>query len=294
LTWTELNFKSTNVFFRQIRNMVFDTTDVPGKVDALHWPSSQATSIQNCVFKLSTRPEDNHVGIFMEEGSGGIMTDLVFHGGKTGASFGNQQYTMRNLTFYNQDVAIDQLWNWGWTYKNLHIHDCKVGINMSSPSVGSVILMESTFNNVGTAIITGRAPGSANGAGSLVIENVIYTNVNTVIEGPGGHALLAGSPHGVLVEPGYLRVSCLRHISRFDTSFSDMHVMCRVISMPRTGRSPQKTATPTGFNSILPSSKRASFTSDPNRNTNPFQFPISCQPVITEPEAMVLPTTPLP
>ncbi|KAL2168748.1 hypothetical protein VTG60DRAFT_6857 [Thermothelomyces hinnuleus] len=97
-----LNFLATNVFFRQLRNLVFDTT-------------------ANCVFKLSSGEDDTHVGIFMEEGSGGMMADLIFHGGKYAARFGNQQYTMRNLTFYGCDTAIEQLWNWGWTYKSLKV-----------------------------------------------------------------------------------------------------------------------------------------------------------------------------
>jgi hypothetical protein len=45
------------------------------------------------------------------------MSDLVFEGGKTGVVFGNQQFTVRNLAFYNVQTAINQLWNWGWTYQ---------------------------------------------------------------------------------------------------------------------------------------------------------------------------------
>lgn len=37
----------------------------------------------------------------VEIGSGGFMSDLTFNGGATGASMGNQQYTMRNLVFNN-------------------------------------------------------------------------------------------------------------------------------------------------------------------------------------------------
>ncbi|KAK3311641.1 glycoside hydrolase family 55 protein [Chaetomium strumarium] len=201
----QLNFKATNVFFRQIRNMVFDTTDVRGKATAIHWPSSQATMIQNCVFFLSSGVDDTHVGIFMEEGSGGMMTDLVFHGGKIGARFGNQQYTMRNLSFYGSDTAIQQIWNWGWTYKSLTIVDCRVGINMSSADVGSVTLLDSSFENVTTALITGKTPGNATGLGSLVIQNVMYTNVPTVLQGANGQPLLLGDAEGTVYDGGYAR-----------------------------------------------------------------------------------------
>ncbi|KAK3988446.1 family 55 putative glycoside hydrolase [Cladorrhinum sp. PSN332] len=201
----KLNFGATNVFFRQLRNLVFDTTDIRGPTTGLHWPSSQATSIQNCVFKLSNNYDDGHTGIFMEEGSGGMVSDLVFYGGKYGARFGNQQYTMRNLSFYGSQTAIDQIWNWGWTYKSLTIIDCEVGINMSSSAVGSVTLLDSYFANVKIAIITGRNSGNTTGLGSLMVQNVEYTNVPTVLEGPDGNALLLGDPHGSVYDGGYVR-----------------------------------------------------------------------------------------
>ena len=45
------------------------------------------------------------------------MTDLTFNGGLIGAQVGNQQFTMRNLTFNNCVTAISQIWNWGWVYQ---------------------------------------------------------------------------------------------------------------------------------------------------------------------------------
>lgn len=43
----------------------------------------------------------NHWDTLTVTGSGGFMSDLTFNGGATGASMGNQQYTMRNLVFNN-------------------------------------------------------------------------------------------------------------------------------------------------------------------------------------------------
>jgi hypothetical protein len=214
-----LNFKATDVFFRQIRNLVFDTTNVRGAATAIHWPSSQATMIQNCMFLLSSRPDDNHVGIFMEEGSGGMMTDLSFHGGKIGARFGNQQYTMRNLSFYGSDTAIQQIWNWGWTYKSLNIVGCRVGINMSSTDVGSITLLDSSFENVTTALITGKTPGNATGLGSLVIQNVMYTNVPTVLQGANGQPFLLGDADGTVYDGGYARVRPLLFCAHVESTY---------------------------------------------------------------------------
>ena len=41
------------------------------------------------------------------------MGDLVFYGGLAGAFVGNQQFTSRNLSFYNSVQAINQIWDWG-------------------------------------------------------------------------------------------------------------------------------------------------------------------------------------
>jgi hypothetical protein len=53
-------------------------------------------------------------------GSGGFMADLVFNGGVDGAILGNQQFTVRNLTFNNVITAIYQIWDWGWYVKFLY------------------------------------------------------------------------------------------------------------------------------------------------------------------------------
>ncbi|KAM7191852.1 hypothetical protein V8F33_008699 [Rhypophila sp. PSN 637] len=196
-----LEFGATNVFYRQLRNMVIDATAVKGKLNAVHWPSSQATSIQNCVFNLSPDVDDEHTGIFVEGGSGGMMSDLVFNGGKFGARFGNQQYTTRNLTFNGCDTAILQIWNWGWTYKSLNINQCKIGINMSAIEVGSVTLLDSAFTNVNVAMITGR--NDTTGRGSLMTENVNYTNTDVVLMGSDNTILLLGNPNGMVADSGY-------------------------------------------------------------------------------------------
>lgn len=200
----KLKYTSTNVFFRQLRNIRFDTTSVPGAVTAVHWPSAQATSIQNCVFVLSPDPSRHHTGIFMEEGSGGLINDLVFYGGEYGCQLGSQQYTMRNLTFFNAQTAILQIWNWSWTYKSIYVYNCQIGLNMSGPVVGSVTMIDSGFYNTPTGIISGRSPSTQEnpGAGSLVLENVVFRNVDTAVVAPQG-IVVNGSPSGSIVQKGF-------------------------------------------------------------------------------------------
>jgi hypothetical protein len=78
----DLGWGATNVFWRQIRNFVLDTTSVAAEsgIAGIHWPTGQATSLQNIDFKLSSATGTTHVGIFIESGSGGFMTDLSFEG----------------------------------------------------------------------------------------------------------------------------------------------------------------------------------------------------------------------
>ncbi len=80
-----LKIGSTLVFYRQVRNFIIDMTNIPGTSAAtgIHWPTAQATSLQNLIFLMSSINGTQHQGVFIESGSGGWMTDLVFYGGKS-------------------------------------------------------------------------------------------------------------------------------------------------------------------------------------------------------------------
>jgi glucan 1,3-beta-glucosidase len=128
------------------------------------------------------------------------MGDLVFMGGKIGANFGNQQFTTRNMTFHGCQTAINQLWDWGWTYKSINVYGGKVGINMSESAVGSVSLVDAVFAGVDTAILTGRnASQPIPGAGALTLENVLFKNVSHILVGVDGE-LVAGSEDSITQE----------------------------------------------------------------------------------------------
>lgn len=127
------------------------------------------------------------------------MNDLVFYGGGNAVVFGNQQFTMRNLTFYNAVTAISQIWDWGWTYSEITIVNCSVGLNMSSggptaQSVGSVTFIDSTISNTPIGIITAHdATSQPTTAGSLILENVQLNNVPIAIQNQDGTVLAGGT-----------------------------------------------------------------------------------------------------
>ncbi|KAK3291179.1 pectate lyase superfamily protein-domain-containing protein [Chaetomium fimeti] len=202
-----LSWGATNVFWRQVANLVIDISDVSPEtlISGIHWPSSQATSLSNIVFRSSEAKGNLHQGLFVEEGSGGYMGDLVFFGGAQAMSIGNQQFTMRNITVHNAKTAIQQLWSWGWTYKGVSINNCEVGFDFTAAdqgnlNVGSVTILDSEIKNTPVGI----AYGSANATGPAVANNFIFENlrldnVPTAIRGPSGTEL-AGSAGTTVIE----------------------------------------------------------------------------------------------
>jgi glucan 1,3-beta-glucosidase len=70
------NWGTTNVFWRQVRNFVFDYSNVPisSSLCGIHWPTAQSTSLQNLVFQMSPAAGTQHVGIFSESGTCQLYT----------------------------------------------------------------------------------------------------------------------------------------------------------------------------------------------------------------------------
>src|SRR3569833_881448 len=191
-----------NNFFRQVRNFVIDLTQMPASKGAgIHWQVAQATSLQNIVFNMRTDAgaANKQIGIFMDNGSGGFMSDLTFNGGQYGAFFGNQQFTTRNMTFNGCQTAIFMNWNWAWTIQDVRINNCGVGIDMAnggaSQTVGSVLLVDSVIANTPVGISTVYVPSSPATNGSLIIDNVdMSQNVPVAVQAAAAKTpLLAGN-----------------------------------------------------------------------------------------------------
>jgi glucan 1,3-beta-glucosidase len=97
---------------------------------------------------------------------------------------------MRNLSFTNTVVGIQQDFDWGWLYKGLSFSGVTLGLNISSSSVGSVTVIDSVVSDTTTFISTSLDTSTV--ANSLIIENVALDNVVTAIE-VNGAQFLAGS-----------------------------------------------------------------------------------------------------
>ncbi|KAG6906320.1 hypothetical protein DXG01_014495 [Tephrocybe rancida] len=186
---------------RSIRNFVIDVRQVPAEKSqgtGIHWQVAQATSLMNIVFFMSTASNTAHQGIWMENGSGGFMGDLVFNGGKFGMWVGNQQFTVRNVTINNAQTAVFSHWNWGWTFQGININNCQVGYDLltgglteSTQSVGAVAIIDAVVTNT-PIFIRNSVPSNNHLAGSLVINNAKLNNVQTAVGVVGGATVLAG------------------------------------------------------------------------------------------------------
>lgn len=197
-------YVNQNQFFRQIRNFIFDLTEMPIATDdagqplvptGIHWQVAQATSLQNLVFKMPTTSGTTAVGIFTENGSGGFVSDLTFIGGNIGWRAGSQQFTARGLTFTNCLTAIQMVWDWGWTWQGLTITGGGIAFNISGTGgitgqgTGSVSIIDSTISGVPVGILTNGLSTSPN----IVLDNVVFTNVQTPVQVDKGKALLTTS-----------------------------------------------------------------------------------------------------
>ncbi|KAJ5954080.1 hypothetical protein N7501_008359 [Penicillium viridicatum] len=193
-------YTNQNNFFRAIRNLVIDLTSMPASSGAgIHWQVGQATSLQNIRFEMVKGGGDanKQQGIFMDNGSGGFMSDLTFNGGNYGMFLGNQQFTTRNLVFNDCQTAIFMNWNWAWTFKSVKINNCEVGLNMStSPSnqtVGSVLMLDSKLTNTPTGIVTAWTQKSIPvGGGDLILDNVDFSGSKVAVAGVDGKTILEG------------------------------------------------------------------------------------------------------
>lgn len=114
---------------------------------------------------------------------------------------GNQQFTVRNARFSQCDTAIYQVWNWGWTYKNITIDNCQVGMvmqtgtNSSTQATASELALDWSIKDTPVGIRT-TVPDS----GTLVLENIHTSNVPVIVDDGANKILLAGSTGSTTVD----------------------------------------------------------------------------------------------
>ncbi|WFC98788.1 hypothetical protein MYAM1_001520 [Malassezia yamatoensis] len=187
-----------NNFFRSVENLIIDLTAMPASSGTgIHHQVSQATGLNHVHFEMIQGKHSNQQGIMMENGSGGFMSNLSFCGGRYGAWVGNQQFTVRNAQFRYCQTAICQHWNWSWTYMNICIEHCEVGIQVNAPipnqqGVGSLVLTD--FNVRQTPVFVQLADSQRS---RLILDHITVSQVDAIVQEEG-------QPNALLEAPQYM------------------------------------------------------------------------------------------
>ncbi|KAK6335750.1 hypothetical protein TWF730_003128 [Orbilia blumenaviensis] len=187
-----------NNFYRQINNFILDISQMPSTSTscAIHWQVAQATSLHNIAILMARDSTNNHMGIFMENGSGGYLGDIVFSRGNIGFYAGNQQFTTKNLVFSGCRTGIWSHWDWGWTWKSIYMSGVTVGLNMTKDpggiNPGSNLVLDSIFRDVGTVVLL-ESTASINGTTMVVLDNVVMQNCGIGVKASGSTLLSGGS-----------------------------------------------------------------------------------------------------
>ena len=108
---------------------------------------------------------------------------------------GNQQYTVRNFEFADQQIAgVCLLWDWGWTWSGLTFAGSPVGFLLIPPASenslstpGSIYVMDSLFDGVATAVDARAVQGTIIDTSIITLDNIGVLNVNTMIAFANGY-----------------------------------------------------------------------------------------------------------
>lgn len=260
-------YTNQNNFFRSIRNIVIDLTGMDqGAGAGIHWQVAQATSLQNIRFEMikGGGEANRQQGIFMDNGSGGFMTDLTFNGGNYGAFLGNQQFTTRNLTFNECNTAIFMNWNWAWSFKGISINDCGVGLNMSAggfnQTVGTVLIQDSTVKGTPKGVVTSfNSDSIPETGGSLILENVDFSDSDVAVEHTSGTKILEGNQvvdqwiQGNAYTPGSGKSKrAMRSESKYLVNKRQEESVAKPEPIPATSAPAAPTQTPASSTGVLP------------------------------------------
>ncbi|KAL6229017.1 pectate lyase superfamily protein-domain-containing protein [Aspergillus navahoensis] len=198
--------------YQNVRNFKIDITrtDQAAYICAIHWQVAQGTSLENIYFYMTQDASTTQQGIYMENGSGGFMSDLTFVGRNFGAYLGNQQFTTSHLVFVNCNTALQIHWDWAWTMQDVVIESCTTGIIIVSgaggpfstgQAVGSFALVDAIIANTATRITTTLYNKNST---ALLLQNIgFYNTQNTILDSNVNKALIPGGDQTILDSWGF-------------------------------------------------------------------------------------------
>lgn len=124
---------STNVFLRQIRNLVIDGTAVPPTkgFQGIHWPASQATTIQNVKIRMTQDANSVHAGIFVENGKcleKCVPVARLLTADRFRWSYGRPRHLWRSLWHEHRQPAVHYEEHQDLASRHWYLSDLELGL----------------------------------------------------------------------------------------------------------------------------------------------------------------------
>jgi len=171
------NHSASNSVYISVKNLVLDSTKLSQYTSftLMDWSVSQATQLTNMVFNMLPQ-SSGQIGLSMAKGGSGIVIgDLTFNGGAIGINIGSSQSTVssisvKSVSFSGCSTAIKITSCFASVFQSVFFNQASIGIEMSSPGVGSVSLIDSAAKNVGVVVSTAS---SGLGDHSIAIDNFV-------------------------------------------------------------------------------------------------------------------------
>ncbi|KAK3988327.1 glucan 1,3-beta-glucosidase [Cladorrhinum sp. PSN332] len=180
-------------FYISLRNFKIDTTRVSPAVQAkgINWSVSQGCSLAHV--EVVMPPGSAHKGIVMDPGgSGAVIADCWFKGGKIGVEVASQQYLLKGLRFDGTEVGVSVKRGYVITIQGGGAKGGKYAIELEDGvGTASVVDFEVEGCEAGVNVKSGG------GKGSVVLDGVKVSGGSgiAVRRGGTGEVLLRGSVH---------------------------------------------------------------------------------------------------
>jgi glucan 1,3-beta-glucosidase len=126
------------------------------------------------------------------------MGDLIINGGNIGLDVGNQQFTVRNVTINDSNIAVNMPWNWAWNFQGITINRANIGFSVNASAVGGNAIIDAVVRD--TPVFYQYYHITPGFHTSIVLNNVWATNVATIVGTIDGETVLAGSAGDIYID----------------------------------------------------------------------------------------------
>jgi glucan 1,3-beta-glucosidase len=146
-------------------------------VVALHWAVAQATHLRNITANLGSADSF----MFVENGGGGLMSDLTIIGGNRCIDLGSQQWTLRNIQCLDQKlIGFNLFWDWAFILQGVYVRSQTATCIVFTGTDGSLVLLDSVLQDCPVGVSVDYATDKTKLRGVLV-DRVTFNNVKMAV-----------------------------------------------------------------------------------------------------------------